>query len=150
LLQQRRLSNASWRIFTKKLQIFKDVACGNSMLIPRDLAENCPLPAEKCPASAQPQPMPTGNALTGDWGQWSLWSACTTSCGQTGVSIRSRTCSVSNRCEGSPNESQECNRKECPQGRSSEPQWSDWTPWNTCSGWFYVITFSYEKTDQLH
>ncbi|KAF7629225.1 Peptidase M12B domain-containing protein [Meloidogyne graminicola] len=71
--------------------------------------------------------------MTGQWGQWSIWSSCTTSCGDLGVQIRSRTCNINNRCEGEPTESQPCNRQVCPITPAGEPQWTEWTSWTQCS-----------------
>lgn len=72
----------------------------------------------------------------------SLWSECTASCGDTGVQVRDRTCSIPNRCEGEPSQSQSCNRTRqcfdlppptplllfsaCHTSSSTEPQWSEW------------------------
>uniref|UniRef100_A0A915K6N0 Uncharacterized protein n=1 Tax=Romanomermis culicivorax TaxID=13658 RepID=A0A915K6N0_ROMCU len=63
-----------------------------------------------------------------DWGEWSLWSDCTVSCGG-GERSRTRACPIPNGC--SPGEEyefdpQHCNPNVC-------PTWSDWSEWSKCS-----------------
>lgn len=53
---------------------------------------------------------PAGDGTIDPLWSRSLWSECTASCGDTGVQVRDRTCSIPNRCEGEPSQSQSCNR----------------------------------------
>ncbi|KAI1707981.1 thrombospondin type 1 domain-containing protein [Ditylenchus destructor] len=123
-----------------------DLSCDESALLPRDLG--CPPVSERCPlvsaaalssapstalsAGAQPAPNSLEN-VKGSWGTWSLWSSCTTTCGG-GFQMRSRTCNINNRCEGSPTEKMVCNTQACPTTNTQVgDQWTDWTSWNQCS-----------------
>lgn len=58
--------------------------------------------------------------------------SCSVTCGG-GYQVRSRACSITNRCEGEPTEHETCNAQACPAVQSTEPQWTDWTSWNQCS-----------------
>ncbi|KAI1730491.1 thrombospondin type 1 domain-containing protein [Ditylenchus destructor] len=123
-----------------------DLSCDESALLPRDLG--CPPVSERCPlvsaaalssapstalsGGAQPAPNSLEN-VKGSWGTWSLWSSCTTTCGG-GFQMRSRTCNINNRCEGSPTEKMVCNTQACPTTNTQVgDQWTDWTSWNQCS-----------------
>ncbi|CAD5234271.1 unnamed protein product [Bursaphelenchus xylophilus] len=106
-----------------------DLSCDSQVLLARDLG--CPAPADRCPLNAAPA-VPA-NSIQGVWGVWSLWSSCTVSCGGGGYQIRSRTCSILNKCEGQATERVACGQQACPVPSSNEPAWTDWTSWNQCS-----------------
>ncbi|KAH3791376.1 hypothetical protein DPMN_144860, partial [Dreissena polymorpha] len=73
-------------------------------------------------------------AVAGDWGGWSQWQPCSSTCGD-GIQARSRTCnspSPSNGgrfCRGSDTESQTCKVAEC----AVDGQWGNWGYWAPCS-----------------
>uniref|UniRef100_A0A914CK41 Peptidase M12B domain-containing protein n=1 Tax=Acrobeloides nanus TaxID=290746 RepID=A0A914CK41_9BILA len=105
------------------------LSCDNMALIQRDLS--CPV--EKCPLikTIAETPVPEVKGL---WGEWSLWTSCTITCGTTaGYKQRSRQCSIPNKCEGQPTEWERCNTSPCPVPRAREPAWTEWTDWNLCS-----------------
>ncbi|XP_068438976.1 thrombospondin-2-like [Clinocottus analis] len=70
----------------------------------------------------------------GNWGLWSPWSACTTTCGD-GSITRVRLCSNppppkgGRGCTGSARETQPCNNTLCPVAGG----WTRWTEWSLCS-----------------
>ncbi|KJH40830.1 thrombospondin type 1 domain protein [Dictyocaulus viviparus] len=98
------------------------LSCSNSALIGRDL--QCP--SEVCPFENK-------MILKGEWGQWSLWTACTVTCGG-GHRKRSRACSIKGRCEGAETETEQCITAVCPLvGAVGNSQWTTWTDWNHCS-----------------
>ncbi|KAH3740839.1 hypothetical protein DPMN_047553 [Dreissena polymorpha] len=72
--------------------------------------------------------------VDGKWSDWSIWSACTTTCGST-TQTRSRACTnppPSNNgtdCEGSSEESKSCMLEPCPVPIG----WSRWGEWGSCS-----------------
>uniref|UniRef100_A0A915EIJ7 Peptidase M12B domain-containing protein n=1 Tax=Ditylenchus dipsaci TaxID=166011 RepID=A0A915EIJ7_9BILA len=119
-----------------------DLTCDESALFPRDLG--CMPAAERCPlASAAALSISSTTSVSGDrnslssvkgsWGTWSLWSSCSSSCSG-GIQMRSRSCSISNRCEGEPTEKLVCNPQACPSVNNQvSEQWTDWTSWNQCS-----------------
>ncbi|KAI6224294.1 Hemicentin-1 [Aphelenchoides fujianensis] len=59
------------------------------------------------------------------FGEWSLWSQCSASCGPRGIRHRRRQCAASNpNCQTS--ESESCNLRAC------APGWSEWCEWEAC------------------
>ncbi|XP_052790093.1 semaphorin-5A-like [Mya arenaria] len=74
------------------------------------------------------------NNITGAWGEWGSWMACSISCG-TGYSARYRICDSSaplfdgNDCFGSARSYKQCNIGPCP----IDGGWSEWTPFGVCS-----------------
>ncbi len=71
------------------------------------------------------------------WTEWSPWSECTKTCGG-GTRQKTRTCPVEGESyysdvlpcgEGDTVLQEPCNVQEC----LPDPEWSDWTPWSTCS-----------------
>ncbi|TNN73906.1 Thrombospondin-2 [Liparis tanakae] len=81
------------------------------------------------PVKCDPKAHPDGN-----WGLWSPWSACTTTCGA-GSITRLRLCSNpppqkgGKGCTGSATETQPCNNTLCPVAGG----WTSWTEWSLCS-----------------
>ncbi|XP_076080008.1 adhesion G protein-coupled receptor B2-like [Mytilus galloprovincialis] len=76
-----------------------------------------------------------GKCVVGkNWGEWSAWSLCSTSCGN-GNQVRRRRCNSptpsagSSDCNGTSVQTQRCNVIGCPVDGS----WSDWSTWNLCS-----------------
>ncbi|XP_067016400.1 SCO-spondin-like isoform X2 [Acropora muricata] len=70
--------------------------------------------------------------VNGGWGEWSLWSSCSESCGP-GTAIRTRRCDSpppgpGGKCIGLSFESQLCDEGPCP-GNC----WSDWSDWSQCT-----------------
>uniref|UniRef100_A0A915MQQ4 Uncharacterized protein n=1 Tax=Meloidogyne javanica TaxID=6303 RepID=A0A915MQQ4_MELJA len=109
-----------------------ELSCEDSILAPddqRSSRNSCPSTHERCPL----ENIDTKTMSNGQWGQWTIWSSCTASCGDLGVQIRSRTCNINNRCEGEPTQNQPCNRHVCPTIPAGEPVWTEWTPWTQCS-----------------
>uniref|UniRef100_A0AC35TTE2 Peptidase M12B domain-containing protein n=1 Tax=Rhabditophanes sp. KR3021 TaxID=114890 RepID=A0AC35TTE2_9BILA len=98
------------------------LSCGDSTLMGSDAS----CPSQKCSFNNKQVD------VRGDWSGWSIWSSCTVSCAG-GVRQRSRTCSISGRCEGSAQELSSCNRQACPVIRQTEPAWQEWSSWNQCS-----------------
>uniref|UniRef100_A0A3Q3IJ02 Uncharacterized protein n=1 Tax=Monopterus albus TaxID=43700 RepID=A0A3Q3IJ02_MONAL len=86
----------------------------------------------------------------GNWGHWSPWSACTTTCGE-GSITRVRLCNNpppqkgGRGCTGSARETQPCNNTLCPSeytaGTNAHANctvtvaggWTTWTEWSLCS-----------------
>ncbi|XP_068593022.1 thrombospondin-2-like [Cebidichthys violaceus] len=70
----------------------------------------------------------------GNWGLWSPWSECTTTCGHGSVT-RVRLCSNpppqkgGRGCAGSAREKRPCNKTLCPVAGG----WTSWTEWSPCS-----------------
>uniref|UniRef100_A0AAQ6AKF2 Thrombospondin 2b n=1 Tax=Amphiprion ocellaris TaxID=80972 RepID=A0AAQ6AKF2_AMPOC len=70
----------------------------------------------------------------GNWGLWSPWSACTTTCGEGNIT-RVRLCNNpppqkgGKGCTGSTKETQPCNNTLCPIAGG----WTTWTEWSLCS-----------------
>uniref|UniRef100_UPI0037E8427D thrombospondin-2-like n=1 Tax=Semicossyphus pulcher TaxID=241346 RepID=UPI0037E8427D len=70
----------------------------------------------------------------GNWGLWSPWSACTTTCGDGNIT-RVRLCNNpppqkgGRGCTGSNRETQSCNNTLCPVAGG----WTSWTEWSLCS-----------------
>uniref|UniRef100_A0A4W6FEP7 Thrombospondin 2b n=1 Tax=Lates calcarifer TaxID=8187 RepID=A0A4W6FEP7_LATCA len=70
----------------------------------------------------------------GNWGLWSPWSACTTTCGEGNIT-RVRLCNNpppqkgGRGCPGSARETQSCNNTLCPIAGG----WTTWTEWSLCS-----------------
>nr|XP_046233654.1 thrombospondin-2-like isoform X2 [Scatophagus argus] len=70
----------------------------------------------------------------GNWGLWSPWSACTTTCGEGNIT-RVRLCNNpppqkgGRGCSGSARETQPCNNTLCPIAGG----WTSWTEWSLCS-----------------
>ncbi|XP_066275664.1 coadhesin-like [Branchiostoma lanceolatum] len=76
-----------------------------------------------------------GEAIDGSWSDWSLWSACSVTCGN-GTETRDRTCTNpapaygGADCVGLTQERQDCDTEVfCP----VDGGWSDWSPWAACS-----------------
>ena len=65
-----------------------------------------------------------------EWGQWSSWLQCSTSCGGYGAQTRLRECvgtdNPSDCGEGSTSEGRLCNIETC-------PTWTSWSSWSECS-----------------
>nr|XP_036865807.1 hemicentin-1 [Manis javanica] len=72
--------------------------------------------------------------VDGKWASWTMWSACSVSCGG-GARQRTRACSDpvpqygGSKCEGSDVQSDFCNSDPCP----THGNWSPWSGWGTCS-----------------
>ncbi|XP_052241656.1 coadhesin-like isoform X1 [Dreissena polymorpha] len=72
--------------------------------------------------------------VDGNWTDWSIWSACTITCGNT-TQTRTRTCTNpppshnGTDCEGTSEDYQPCLREPCP----VDGNWTDWSSWSTCS-----------------
>ncbi|XP_057363933.1 hemicentin-1 isoform X3 [Manis pentadactyla] len=72
--------------------------------------------------------------VDGKWASWTMWSACSVSCGG-GARQRTRACSDpvpqygGSKCEGSDVQSDFCNSDPCP----IHGNWSPWSGWGTCS-----------------
>ncbi|XP_073073009.1 hemicentin-1 isoform X4 [Manis javanica] len=72
--------------------------------------------------------------VDGKWASWTMWSACSVSCGG-GARQRTRACSDpvpqygGSKCEGSDVQSDFCNSDPCP----THGNWSPWSVWGTCS-----------------
>ncbi|XP_052241658.1 thrombospondin-1-like isoform X2 [Dreissena polymorpha] len=70
----------------------------------------------------------------GNWAEWSSWSACSVTCGNTSLT-RSRTCTNpppekhGKDCEGSHEDNKQCVLGPCP----VDGNWTDWSSWSTCS-----------------
>ncbi|XP_014325859.1 thrombospondin-2-like isoform X1 [Xiphophorus maculatus] len=70
----------------------------------------------------------------GNWGLWSPWSACTTSCGE-GDITRVRMCNNpppskgAKGCKGNARETKPCNNTVCPVAGG----WTAWSEWSQCS-----------------
>ncbi|XP_078136081.1 thrombospondin-2-like [Sander vitreus] len=70
----------------------------------------------------------------GNWGLWSPWSGCTTTCGEGNIT-RVRLCKKppaqkgGRGCTGSAKETQSCNNTLCPIAGG----WTSWTEWSLCS-----------------
>ncbi|XP_055489392.1 LOW QUALITY PROTEIN: SCO-spondin [Leucoraja erinacea] len=81
-----------------------------------------------CPGPAT-QSQACNTEHCGDWGPWTEWSSCSSTCGP-GLETRHRNCSwdVSQSCLGSDWESRHCNGS-CGDGTA----WSPWSPWSRCS-----------------
>ncbi|KAL6724198.1 hypothetical protein Aduo_019106 [Ancylostoma duodenale] len=98
------------------------LSCSNNALIGRDLS----CPSESCPSDSLP-------LWKGEWGQWSLWTTCTVTCGG-GYRKRSRSCSVKGRCDGAETETEQCSTTACPVVvATGGSHWTTWTEWNHCS-----------------
>uniref|UniRef100_A0A8C2ZN93 Adhesion G protein-coupled receptor B1 n=1 Tax=Cyclopterus lumpus TaxID=8103 RepID=A0A8C2ZN93_CYCLU len=70
--------------------------------------------------------------VDGSWNEWSVWSACTTSCSN-GTMQRIRECNGpsygGSECHGSWKDSATCFLKECP----VDGRWHAWSSWSSCS-----------------
>lgn len=68
--------------------------------------------------------------LIGAFSDWTIWGACTKTCGS-GEQTRSRICphhtQNSRECVGDASQSRFCIEKVCP------AKWSSWTAWSSCS-----------------
>ncbi|XP_044194009.1 thrombospondin-2-like [Thunnus albacares] len=70
----------------------------------------------------------------GNWGHWSPWSACTTTCGEGNIT-RVRLCNNpppqkgGRACTGGAKEKQSCNNTLCPIAGG----WTTWSEWSQCS-----------------
>ncbi|XP_073244555.1 SCO-spondin-like isoform X1 [Porites lutea] len=79
------------------------------------------------------RPCRTVAVVNGGWGNWSEWSACSTSCGP-GTSIRTRRCDNpppspgGKSCVGLPVDNKPCDLGPCP-----GDCWSDWSGWSQCT-----------------
>ncbi|XP_068700145.1 uncharacterized protein [Montipora foliosa] len=71
--------------------------------------------------------------VNGVWGPWSLWSACTASCGP-GTRERKRSCNSpaprygGEPCTGAERQVGDCNYRPCP----VDGNYTDWTEWTLC------------------
>lgn len=71
----------------------------------------------------------------GVWGTWTLWTACSRSCGD-GIKSRSRACnnplpSLNGKfCDGEPHEVESCNVKSC---SVTNGNWGQWSIWSSCT-----------------
>ncbi|XP_060595416.1 uncharacterized protein LOC132749606 isoform X2 [Ruditapes philippinarum] len=69
----------------------------------------------------------------GEWSSWENWGSCSVSC-DGGIQSRLRTCSnprpslLGRYCDGSPEETRTCNKRQCEDGG-----WSSWQRWGSCS-----------------
>ncbi|EFO82211.1 CRE-ADT-2 protein [Caenorhabditis remanei] len=97
--------------------------CNNNALVSRD--QSCP--SETCPITDQ-----SSSVYRGQWGIWSLWTSCSTTCGG-GYRKRNRACSITGQCEGSEDETEKCASEPCPSVLRTGNDWSTWTEWNHCS-----------------
>ncbi|VDM53470.1 unnamed protein product [Angiostrongylus costaricensis] len=98
------------------------LSCSNNALISRDVT----CPTEVCPRENMA-------IWKGEWGHWSLWTACTVTCGS-GYRKRSRTCSIKGRCDGTETETEHCMTAVCPViSAVGSSHWTTWTEWNHCS-----------------
>ncbi|VDH96262.1 Hypothetical predicted protein [Mytilus galloprovincialis] len=72
--------------------------------------------------------------IDGNWTDWSVWSACSHSCGR-GFQSRNRTCSNpvpqfgGNECLGNVSEDDMCNVHNCP----VDGNWTKWSEWDNCT-----------------
>ncbi|XP_052239423.1 coadhesin-like [Dreissena polymorpha] len=72
--------------------------------------------------------------VDGNWTDWSTWSACAITCGNT-TQTRSRACTNppaadnGTDCEGTSDDYQPCLREPCP----VDGNWTDWSSWSACS-----------------
>uniref|UniRef100_A0A3Q2CI69 Uncharacterized protein n=1 Tax=Cyprinodon variegatus TaxID=28743 RepID=A0A3Q2CI69_CYPVA len=70
----------------------------------------------------------------GNWGLWSPWSACTTTCGEGNIT-RIRLCNNpppskgGKGCTGNTRETKPCNNTLCP----ADGNWGLWSPWSACT-----------------
>ncbi|XP_053381262.1 hemicentin-1-like isoform X2 [Mercenaria mercenaria] len=73
-------------------------------------------------------------AVDGNWGEWSLWQACSVTCGD-GYHERRRKCnnpppsSNGRFCQGEQRDTQRCKLRECP----VDGNWGNWGHWNPCT-----------------
>ena len=78
----------------------------------------------------------------GEWGQWSAWTSCSTSCGPDGKKTRTRVCvDTETPCVGETEETRVCNTQQCPTPRNSlsdcDCQSWEFSCWdNTCGAGF--------------
>jgi len=63
-----------------------------------------------------------------NWTQWTVYTACSATCGFTGTQFRTRVCIGGLGCPGLNRMEQPCNRFQCANG-----EWSQWTPYIACS-----------------
>lgn len=66
----------------------------------------------------------------GTWSEWTLWSNCSSSCGN-GLQSRKRECTGSScggSCDGQSTETRACSSGCCPVNGT----WSDWSDWSLC------------------
>ena len=81
------------------------------------------------------------NQTEAEWGCWSDWSSCSTTCGGSGTRSRTGECqpgmeingTQSTECDGDGIESEACTKPECPIIVASSASWSEWTSWSTCT-----------------
>ncbi|XP_076821196.1 properdin-like isoform X1 [Clavelina lepadiformis] len=76
--------------------------------------------------------LPTG----ANWGQWSLFTVCSVTCGPGGTQTRERVCSINGQnivrpslCPGIPSQDRSCNGPPC----GPAAAWGQWGPYSTCS-----------------
>ncbi|XP_060580092.1 tenascin-like, partial [Ruditapes philippinarum] len=113
-----------------------DVTCGSGS---RTRTRTCPVPNNCAGDGTESQPCTSGDcpvAVDGIWGNWTPWSACSPTCGDSsGQQTRSRSCNnppPSNGgqyCIGSSSDTQPCIISAC----SFNGGWTPWTTWGDCS-----------------
>ncbi|CEF70374.1 Stall [Strongyloides ratti] len=104
------------------------LSCDNTALINRDVS----CPSQKCISPKISGYQYESKNIGGIWSAWGAWNSCSATCNG-GVKQRARSCSVPGKCEGSAQELTSCNTHECPVIRRTEPNWTTWESWNSCS-----------------
>ena len=87
--------------------------------------------------------------ISGNWGSWSKWSACSRTCAA-GLQHRHRPCDSpvplhgGENCKGETNKTRQCTGPPCP----PKAWWSGWTSWSSCSK--SCDTGQQKRTRQCH